>query len=164
MRVPLWVLPRFEGRYWQQSLVSAAHLINRRKPGGAQGGWGANQINWITELVTGTLQIGTHLDGLNHLQIGDRFYNGYRLDAFASTVVNAVDGTFDHHAAGNNFHGLYGGMEKLVPKAVIEPYVLWRLAGKLPANIAGQTGSLGTDSVGAWAGHWVMGYTVAKLR
>src|SRR6266545_1407220 len=25
-------VPRFEGRYWQQSLVSAAHLINRRKP------------------------------------------------------------------------------------------------------------------------------------
>ena len=60
-------VPRFEGRYWQQSLVSAAHLINRRKPGGQHGGWGANQINWITELVTGTLQIGTHLDGLNHL-------------------------------------------------------------------------------------------------
>jgi hypothetical protein len=72
-------VPRFEGRYWQQSLVSAAHLINRRKPGGS-GGWGANQINWITELVTGTLQIGTHLDGLNHLQIGDRFYNGWRAE------------------------------------------------------------------------------------
>jgi kynurenine formamidase len=73
-------VPRFEGRYWQQSLVSAAHLINRRKPGGKEGGWGANQINWITELVTGTLQIGTHLDGLNHLQIGDRFYNGWRAE------------------------------------------------------------------------------------
>jgi kynurenine formamidase len=73
-------VPRFEGRYWQQSLVSAAHLINRRKPGGQHGGWGANQINWITELVTGTLQIGTHLDGLNHLQIGDRFYDGWRAE------------------------------------------------------------------------------------
>ena len=28
--------------------------------------------------VTGTMQIGTHLDGLNHLQIGDRFYNGFQ--------------------------------------------------------------------------------------
>lgn len=68
--------PRFEGRYWRQTLVSSAHQINARRPG--DGGWGRNGLNWITELVTGTLQIGTHLDGLNHLQIGDRFYNGWR--------------------------------------------------------------------------------------
>ena len=70
--------PRFEARYWQQTLVSSAHLINPRRPGSGPRGWGANEINWITELVTGTLQIGTHLDGLNHLQMGDRFYNGYQ--------------------------------------------------------------------------------------
>jgi kynurenine formamidase len=33
----------------------------------------------MTELVTGTLQIGTQLDALNHLQIGDRVYNGHRV-------------------------------------------------------------------------------------
>ena len=71
-------VPRFEGRFWRQILVSSAHLINARRPGGGGGGWGANRLNWITELVTGTLQIGTQLDGLNHLQIGDRFYNGWR--------------------------------------------------------------------------------------
>ena len=79
-------VPRFEGRFWQQTLVSSAHIINPRKPlPGAEGmqamwsgGWGRNRINWITELATGTFQIGTHLDGLNHLQIGDRFYNGWR--------------------------------------------------------------------------------------
>ena len=71
-------VPRFEGRFWRQTLVSSAHLINARRPGGGGGGWGANRLNWITELVTGTLQIGTQLDGLNHLQIGDRFYNGWR--------------------------------------------------------------------------------------
>jgi kynurenine formamidase len=84
-------VPRFEGRYWQQTLVSSAHIINPRKPGGqarsvnsgAAGGWGRNRINWVTELITGTLQIGTHLDGLNHLQIGDRFYNGFRLEEIA---------------------------------------------------------------------------------
>jgi kynurenine formamidase len=69
-------IPRFEGRYWQQTLVSSSHIINPRRPGSPPNGWGQNSINWITELVTGTMQIGTHLDGLNHLQIGDRFYNG----------------------------------------------------------------------------------------
>ena len=58
-------VPRFEGRFWRQTLVSSAHFINARRPGGG-GGWGANRLNWITELVTGTLQIG------------DRFYNGLR--------------------------------------------------------------------------------------
>jgi kynurenine formamidase len=71
-------VPRFPGRYWQQTLVSAAHLNNPRRAGGEPEGWGRNHLNWLTELVSGTLQIGTHLDGLNHLQIGDRFYNGHR--------------------------------------------------------------------------------------
>jgi kynurenine formamidase len=70
--------PRFAGRYWQQTLVSSSHLINPRRLNGMPDGWGKNKINWITDLVTGTMQIGTHLDGLNHLQVGDRFYNGFR--------------------------------------------------------------------------------------
>lgn len=70
--------PHFEGRYWQQTLVSSSHIINPRRPKGQPEGWGENRINWITELVTGTMQMGTHLDGLNHLQIGDRFYNGFQ--------------------------------------------------------------------------------------
>ena len=70
--------PRFEGRYWQQILVSSSHIINPRRPEGMPNGWGQNSINRITELVTGTMQMGTHLDGLNHLQIGDRFYNGFQ--------------------------------------------------------------------------------------
>jgi len=71
-------VPRFPGRFWQQTLVSNAHLNNQRRPQGTEGGWGKNQVNWLIELATGTFQIGTQLDGLNHLQIGDRFYNGWR--------------------------------------------------------------------------------------
>jgi hypothetical protein len=71
-------VPHFRGRFWQQTLVSNAHLNNPARPGGTEGGWGKNQVNWLIELATGTFQIGTQLDGLNHLQIGDRFYNGHR--------------------------------------------------------------------------------------
>lgn len=73
-------VPRFPGRSWQQTLVSSARIINRRREGGTPAGWGENGLNWITELAVGTYQIGTHLDGLNHLQIGDRFYNGWRAE------------------------------------------------------------------------------------
>jgi Putative cyclase len=36
-------------------------------------------VNWVVEQITATQQIGTHLDALNHLQVGDRSYNGHRL-------------------------------------------------------------------------------------
>ncbi len=107
---------------------------------------------------------------------------GFRLDAFASSVVVAQDGLLDHHLQGSNLHGLYGGLEKLVPNAVVEPYVFWRVAsrqkldtktggvrwvGKLPGKfdygteMALQRGDLAVSHVSAWAGHWVVGRTFA---
>ncbi len=35
-------------------------------------GLGRNNVNWIVEQITAPQQMGTHLDGLNHLQDGDR--------------------------------------------------------------------------------------------
>lgn len=58
---------------------------------------------------------------------GTARYKGYRLDVFASSIVNPVTGAFDHHLQGNNLHGAYGGIDKLGPRMIIEPYVLWRL-------------------------------------
>ncbi len=122
------------------------------------------------------------------------FHKGnYRLDAFASSVVNTKDGEWDHHQQGNNFHGLYGGIEKLIPNAVIEPYAFWRtaprqatesktlgsldsktfgarVAGKLPysfdysVEMARQLGVIGTDDIQAWAGHWLVGYTATQVK
>jgi hypothetical protein len=124
-------------------------------------------------------------------------FNGVQVDTFASSVVVSVDGALDHHKQGNPFYGMYGSLSKLVPKAVIEPYVFWhlgpagfsaayangakghldektygfRFAGTLPAQfdygieMARQSGTLGLDSIGAWAGHWVVGRTFAvKLK
>jgi kynurenine formamidase len=68
--------PVFPGRYFRQTLVTTAHHSNG-------GGLGANRVNWITEQVAGTQQLGTHLDALCHLQIGDRGYNGWRVTELA---------------------------------------------------------------------------------
>lgn len=74
-------VPAFPGRTFTQSLRSTAHQLNtRREDAGPQGGWGENDMNWIIDLVHGTSQMGTHLDGLNHIQIGNQFYNGHTLD------------------------------------------------------------------------------------
>jgi kynurenine formamidase len=63
-------VPVFPGRYFRQTLVTTAHH---------DGG------NWITEQIAGTQQIGTHLDALSHLQIGDRGYNGWSVAELAGT-------------------------------------------------------------------------------
>ena len=70
-------VPVFPGRAFHQTLVTTAHHAN-------MGGVGDNCVNWITEVFSGTTQLGTHLDALSHLQIGDRAYNGRRVDDIAS--------------------------------------------------------------------------------
>jgi kynurenine formamidase len=64
-------VPVFPGRYFRQTLVTTAHH---------DGG------HWITEVISGTQQLGTHLDALSHLQMGDRGYNGYTVAELAGTA------------------------------------------------------------------------------
>ena len=64
-------VPAFPGRYFRQTLVTTAHH---------DGGY------WITEQVAATQQIGTHLDALSHLQMGDRGYNGWTVAELAGTA------------------------------------------------------------------------------
>jgi kynurenine formamidase len=73
-------VPVFPGRFFRQTLVTTAHHAN------PEGGVGENRVNWITEQVTGTQQLGTHLDALSHLQSGDRGYNGWTVAELAGTA------------------------------------------------------------------------------
>jgi kynurenine formamidase len=61
-------IPAFPGRTFQQELVT-------------RGGQdiGRNHVNFVVERITATQQMGTHMDGLNHLHRGEHMYNGYRL-------------------------------------------------------------------------------------
>jgi kynurenine formamidase len=69
--------PVFPGRYFRQTLVTTAHHANTAMP------IGDNMVNWVTEIVSGTMQLGTHLDALSHLQVGDRGYNGWTVAELA---------------------------------------------------------------------------------
>ncbi len=119
-------------------------------------------------------------------------WNWLRVNAFAASPVAAVTNGLSHHVQGNNLHGIYGGLRNLIPGSNIEPYILWRLssgvrteAGKLSnldekivgvrwagtashfdydAEIAGQTGSIGTDKIRAWAWSVITGYTIESSR
>jgi len=72
-------IPAFPGRTFRQYLTTNYHQINRRQPDAGPAGLGSNSVNWIVEQLTATQQMGTHMDGLNHLQMGDRTYNGFLL-------------------------------------------------------------------------------------
>jgi kynurenine formamidase len=78
-------VPVFPGRYFRQTLVTTAHHNNGAMTGSPATGVGENKVNWITEIVTGTMQLGTHIDALSHLQIGDRGYNGWSVAQLAES-------------------------------------------------------------------------------
>jgi hypothetical protein len=113
----------------------------------------------------------------------------FSVDAFGASVVRIMDGAFDRSGAGNRFAGAYVTAPKLIPLGSVEPYVFWRrdvnlrseaatvgdlaqatigvrLAGRMPARLdygvemAMQRGSLGSDAVEAWAGHWQLRETL----
>jgi kynurenine formamidase len=73
-------IPVFPGRFFRQTLVTTAHHANRSEP------VGENEVNWVTEQVSATMQLGTHLDALSHLQIGERGYNGWSVAELAETA------------------------------------------------------------------------------
>jgi kynurenine formamidase len=118
-------IPVFPGRSFRQFLTTTAHQTNRRAPRGGPEGLGQNHVNWIVEQVASTSQLGTHIDALSHLQVGDRIYNGHRLDDIAEEYgVNTLGietlpqivtrGLMLDIAAAR-------GLERLGPGAVITP-------------------------------------------
>ena len=51
-----------------------------------------------------------------------------KVSIFAASVINAINGEIAHHIEGNNLYGIYSSFRKVVPHAVLEPYLLWRVA------------------------------------
>jgi kynurenine formamidase len=70
-------IPVFPGRHFRQTLVP--------NPLPALG---ENSVDWTHEVVSATMQLGTHLDALCHLRMGDVGYDGFTLaDSTASGVT-----------------------------------------------------------------------------
>jgi hypothetical protein len=111
----------------------------------------------------------------------------YKLDVFASSVVVLTDGEVGSVQAGNNLHGLWGGIANLIPGGSVEPFVLWRVqprvkselghTGNMDVKIGGiywggkakawdysgdvvfQHGDYAGDRVAAFGEHWITGYS-----
>src|SRR5260370_127252 len=62
----------------------------------------------------------------------DLHQSGYQVSVFASSVAPGSS-TYLHRAIpGNNFYGVYGSFNNIVPNGTFEPYVLWRVAPPNP--------------------------------
>jgi Alginate export len=114
---------------------------------------------------------------------------GVQVDAFAASLVVVNQHAFDTRRRGETFSGAYVSLSRIVPNGAIEPYVFAKLqdtvtgelggtgtgarytvgaraVGKLPhhldysADVAVQRGRVATDQIGAWAGHYRLGWTV----
>jgi hypothetical protein len=73
-----------------------------------------------------------------------------KVSIFAASVINAVDGRLDHHIEGNNLYGMYSSFRSLVPRAVLEPYLLWRVApGNIPLPETAGRGAMSEVTGGA---------------
>ena len=106
-----------------------------------------------------------------------------QVELFATSVVRILEDEFDKSGNGNWFTGAYAVAPSLVPRGTVEPYAFWRQdrdllaetgargtlsqttvgvrwVGRMAKNIEYNTdtilqaGSLATDSVRAWAGHY----------
>ncbi len=75
-------VPVFPGRHFRQTLVTTAHHTNARD---GNAGLGENAVNWVIETFSSTSQLGTHIDALSHLQIGERGYNGHSVAELAES-------------------------------------------------------------------------------
>jgi hypothetical protein len=69
---------------------------------------------------------------------------------FAASVINAIGAHIDHHIEGNNLYGIYISFRKLVPHAVLDPYLLWRVApGNIPLPETAGRGAMSEVTGGA---------------
>jgi hypothetical protein len=134
-------------------------------------------------------QVSRSFDGVRAAYQKGRF----RVDTFATSVVIMRQGVFDHHLEGNNLYGAYATAHDVIPHATFDVYQFWNLrpsfsvqnlksghldewttgfrwVGALPYNLdyrtemAYQLGTLSTDTIRAWMGHWVGGYTFKESR
>jgi hypothetical protein len=63
----------------------------------------------------------------------DLHHSDYKVSVIASSVVPGDNSELHSVLPGNNLYGVYGSAQNIIPKATIEPYVLWRVA---PSNSA----------------------------
>ncbi len=80
--------------------------------------------------------------------VANLHYARYRLGLFAAAVVVPSAEGISHHQEGNNIYGAYGGIDRLIPNGMLEPFVLWRIQ---PSVAIETTATVKTGEQDEWA-------------
>jgi len=120
-------------------------------------------------------------------------YRKLRVDAFSAMSDKININGFADPTSGEHFDGLYGSLDRVIPNATLQPYLLWKMehhvkgevvksgnldektiglrwVGKLPLGLdynmesAMQRGTQATEPISAWATHLVMGFTLPNAQ
>ena len=118
---------------------------------------GNPESNWIS------VRVGRQMINYNNTLIGDsqwrdqaRSYDAavvnlqksrYRLGIFAASIVDPLSEGISHHQEGNNLCGLYGGIDRLAPNSMLEPFLLWRVE---PSVAVETTARVKTGKLDEW--------------
>lgn len=115
--------------------------------------------------------------------------SGLKVDVLTASVILADPNRFDRHKPGDRISGAYGWLDKIVPKASVEPFVFYRsqlnvvsegghhgeadsfnagarMAGRLPGRfdystlIVSEWGSYAGDGISALGGAHSVGWTI----
>lgn len=70
--------------------------------------------------------------------VANLHYDRYRLGIFAASVVVPLIAGISHHQEGNNVYGLYGTIDRVLPHASLEPFVLWRVQPSVAIETSGK--------------------------
>jgi hypothetical protein len=140
------------------------------------------------ELIFGDQRLVGHANWLNTARSFDGARvvvrrNKLRIDGFASSVVTTRADKLNDSGGGSYFLGTDAQAAILPFGGIVEPYEFvrkapdltsWttgvRLAGKFStkadynAEMAVQRGSFGSDTISAWAGHWLVGRTIPAWK
>jgi hypothetical protein len=168
-------------------LRQAFVVVGEPEKGWATFKGGRQDINYGTQRLVGALDWGNTARQFDagKLTLGKKDMS---VDIFAASLVRIDPNAFNKSGHGDNLHGIYGKLNKLMSKTTFEPYLLWKqhntvigeipLAGDadiftggfrwvrpLPGGFDGamevvrQFGTFANDDVSAWAGYWILGYT-----
>ncbi len=66
-------------------------------------------------------------------------YRQFRLGIFAASAVVPLISGISHHQEGNNIYGLYGAIDRILPKSTLEPFVLWRVEPSVTIETTAKT-------------------------
>lgn len=151
---------------------------------------GRQLLNYGDQRLIGPLDWTNTSRTFDALKVEVQAGKDVKVDLFSSSVVqNNPNRRVNLSAEGANLHGVYGSIKSLIPKATIEPYVLWqttpvamdelsfrgdldRYTGGVRIFAAGlkgfdynlavvnQWGSFASAGIKAWGSYAELGYTV----